>query len=1178
MSDSSQPPGILLDSLSEGVYMVDGRGKVIAVNRRLSELLELPQDFLKPGDPGEKLPERLRRGEPEAGPAPFHDLARLFARPPKRPVAHRHHCPDGRALEVRLRPLPGGGFLALLAEGAGSGPATDPGPQGEAQAPESSRSPQPAQPSDELLRQALDSIADGFGIFDAQDHLRLMNKLYLGYTSKDAGGPGLGITFEDLMRQDQRHGFYVRATGSEAEFIEDRIQAHREGAGRPINFRTHDGRWAQSRDYRLPDGSTVVVRTDVTELIERDRALRESQASLANAQRIAKLGSWELDLTDRVDLAANALRWSEETFRIFGCQPGEFEPSVERFLTFVHPDDRGKIRDAMRLSIESGAAYSLEHRLIRPDGSEIVVHEKSDLVMTPGGDRPQKMVGTVQDITQQKRAEAALQAYQARLDLALRTAKAAYWEMDLADSSHSLSSNYYAMLGYGESEAPKTREEWLSLLHPDDRGTLGAHQVLPPNDRSSHEFEFRILARDGDWRWLLSHFSAVAFDRLGRPTRLLGIDTDITQRKQNQLALQQARQRAQQYLDIAGVIIVVLNADHSVALLNRKGCEILGVSEPEALGRDWFDSFAPDEEREAQRAKFAAFMSGTAAPVRDIDLAVKTRSGGVRLVTWHDALLRDGDGAIIGAICSGEDTTEQRATERKRDEFRTLLEATSEASPDGMLVTDAGGRYLFWNNRFKEMWRIPKPFLQARRTIATQADSNLRVYTDQVVDPQTFLAEIARTYDQERPPSSSFADIALKDGRIFTRHAARVAAGKLPYATVAWVYRDVTLPRKRDAELAQTQRLTSVGEMSGGIAHELNNLLMVIGGNLELIEMQGHRGNPEALAKLAKTAYRAVERGAELIQDLLSFSRRQPLAPKPTDVNAFIAETTKSLQRLLGQSVNIKFVPGADLRPTVVDQGLLQTSLISLATNARDAMPNGGSLVIETSAATIDEATAGRPAELGPGEYILITVTDNGNGMSADVAKRAFEPFFTTKPVGKGTGLGLSVVYGFVKQSGGHVAIHSKEGQGTSIHIYLPRTAGDARADAPSPLATAIRGNRQAILLVEDEPLVMEVARAFLSDLGYTVLEAGNGPEALKILGSDEPIDLLFTDVVLPDGMNGVDIARAAEQLRPGLKVLYASGYTQEALIHQGQLAPGVNLLTKPYRKSELAQAIRAIL
>ncbi|HEX3066140.1 MAG TPA: PAS domain-containing protein, partial [Dongiaceae bacterium] len=508
--------------------------------------------------------------------APLLPFLHAIAAAPAEPLTRQVTTASGRVLEIRGHPDQAGGHVVILGDVS-----------------ELHR----LQRKDDLLRRALDVIADGFAIFDSQDRLAIMNRRYLGYSPQDGDGDVMGITFENLMSQDSRHRFYPQVIGHEAPFIAARIQAHREGQGRPINFQIGDGGWAQARDYRLADGSTVVMRSDVSELVERDHALRESQASLAAAQHVARLGSWELDLT-----GSNRLIWSDETFRIFGYEPGEIPASNELFFEAVHPDDRARVRAVEAHTLATGTPYSIEHRILRPDGSEIVVHERSEVILAADGKTPLKMVGTVQDITGQKRAEAALQANQERLDLALQTAKAAYWELDLTTAAHSLSANYFVMLGYSPAEAPKGREGWLSLLHPDDVEGLSHNQNLLPNDRSSHEYEFRIRAADGSWRWILSRFRAMAFDNLGRPSRLLGIDLDTTSRKQNELALREARQRAQRYLDIAGVIIVVLDADHRVALLNRKGCEILGVSEREALGRNWFDAFSPDEEREQQRA------------------------------------------------------------------------------------------------------------------------------------------------------------------------------------------------------------------------------------------------------------------------------------------------------------------------------------------------------------------------------------------------------------------------------------------------------------------------------------------------------------------------------------------------------------------------------------------------
>jgi signal transduction histidine kinase len=418
-------------------------------------------------------------------------------------------------------------------------------------------------------------------------------------------------------------------------------------------------------------------------------------------------------------------------------------------------------------------------------------------------------------------------------------------------------------------------------------------------------------------------------------------------------------------------------------------------------------------------------------------------------------------------------------------------------------------------------------------------------------------------------------ELFLKDGRVFVSHAARVSSGTPPIEAVAWIYRDVTDERQKDAELAQSQRLTAIGQLSGGIAHELNNLLTVICGNLELI--QEMKADEREVTALTDPALGAVERGAELIQALLAFSRQQPLAPQTTDVSALIVNVLRMMPHLLGAGITVHFDAASDLWRTVIDSGQLQTALINLATNARDAMPNGGTLSIETRNRAFEEGEPGQLTEIAPGDYVEIAVTDEGEGMSPDVAARAFEPFFTTKEVGKGTGLGLSMVFGFVKQSGGHVSLYSEPGHGTTVRLYLPRSAADPKEE-PKPIPTLARTHNETVLLVEDEPEVSAVAQAILGSLGYRVIGAADGPQALGVIDRGDHVDLLFTDVILPQGMNGAEVAEKAKARRPDLKVLFCSGYTREALIHQGRLDPEVSLLQKPYRRHELAQAVESML
>jgi PAS domain S-box-containing protein len=857
---------------------------------------------------------------------------------------------------------------------------------------------------------------------------------------------------------------------------------------------------------------------------------------------------------------------------LFGYSQAQIA-DLEAWWLSAYPDPtyREGLRNEWRRRIARAAASG---RAAEPMDTHVTCIDGSirnvEIHLTPAGEA---FVVTFIDVSRRKRNEATLRDYQARLDLTLATAKAAYWELNLASGTHKLSPNYYALLGYAATAAPRDRAGWLALLHPDDVAEFERRQQAAVPTATEGWSEFRIRASDGSWRWLLSHFRAVDFDRGGTPGRLIGIDLDITSRKQAELALQAARDRAQQYLDIAGVILVALDCHGAITLLNRRGCEVLQVGEAEILGRDWYDIFAPLEEREEQRAIYHAFICGARGEQDDIELTAVVGCGEQRLIKWRSVLLHDEAGRVIGSLSSGEDVTAQRAAERKRDEARALIAATAEASPDGLLVTDSEGRYLFWNNRLREMWGLAEDYLRLRQIESRVTQELLAPYLSKVVEPESFLAQTEGIYGSgARAPISG--DLVLNDGRVFASYTARVASGTL--SAVAWICRDVTEEKRRDAELAQSQRLNAIGELSGGVAHDFNNLLTIIGGNLELI--QGCVAGSQPAGSFAETALAAVQRGAELTQRLLAFSRQQPLAPSLTDVNGLIGEVLEMLPRMLGEAITLEFLPAAELWPTVVDPGQLQTALINLATNARDAMPNGGSMRVATANCVVDDGYAGSVAELLPGAYVEIRVTDEGPGMPSEIAKRAFEPFFTTKPVGQGTGLGLSMVFGFVKQSGGHVAIDSEEKHGTTIRILLPRAPVEAKPALANPPPGRRRRPGMTVLLVEDEPAVSGVARAFLEDLDCRVVEARSGPEALALLHGGTAADLLFTDVILPGGMTGPEVAAAAVALRPELRVLYASGYAEEALTRVGQLDRAVVLLQKPYRKQELVQALDRVM
>jgi signal transduction histidine kinase len=385
--------------------------------------------------------------------------------------------------------------------------------------------------------------------------------------------------------------------------------------------------------------------------------------------------------------------------------------------------------------------------------------------------------------------------------------------------------------------------------------------------------------------------------------------------------------------------------------------------------------------------------------------------------------------------------------------------------------------------------------------------------------------------------------------------------------------------RANEEALRQSQKMEAVGQLTGGVAHDFNNLLQVIIGNLDTIE----RTLPEESARLKRAASQALKgarRAASLTQRLLAFSRRQPLDPKPVNVNALVTSLSELVHRTLGETVAVETVLAAGLWQVEVDPNELESAILNLAVNARDAMPEGGRLTIETANSHIDEAYASNYAEVTPGQYVCISVSDTGKGMDEGTVARAFEPFFTTKPVGRGTGLGLSQVYGFVKQSGGHVKIYSEVGHGTTVKIYLPRLTSDglAEEDAVGDALAPDAESEETILVVEDDDDVRTYSVDILRELGYRVIEAHDGPSALRLLERQTRVDLLFTDVVLPSGMTGAQVAEQARALRPGLKVLFTTGYARNAIIHQGRLDKGVKLITKPFASNELAAKVRDVL
>lgn len=624
---------------------------------------------------------------------------------------------------------------------------------------------------------------------------------------------------------------------------------------------------------------------------------------------------------------------------------------------------------------------------------------------------------------------------------------------------------------------------------------------------------------------------------------------------------------------VTELAVFALTPDGFISTWNPGATAIYGYTPGEIIGKH-SSILLPDnlQEREAFELEFhRAHEKGSSVT----EGWRKRKDGSVLWASIVTTALVDANGTLLGfAKLVRDESEKQKAHEaviESERRFRLLVDGVSDyaifmLSPEG-LVTN-------WNNGARRI----KGY-SAQEVIGSHFS---RFYTPEDAAaglPQRALEIAAR---EGRFESEGWR--VRRDGTRFVAHvvvdAIRDNSGTL--LGFAKITRDVTEKREADkllettkAELFQAQKMEAIGKLTGGVAHDFNNVLQVLRGNLELLQSRCAR-DQWTMERLGN-AIEAVERGATLASQLLAFGRRQALRPEPVNLAAMVRGTDDLLRRALGETIEVETVVAGGLWNAFVDVHQLENVLLNLAINARDAMPEGGKLTLELANAMLDDSYVRSLSDVPAGQYVMLAVSDTGFGMSADVLEKAFDPFFTTKPEGQGTGLGLSMAYGFVKQSGGHIRIYSEPGHGTAVRIYLPRTSADARG-AVTRLNAPAMGGIETVLVVEDDKKVQATVIAMLTDLGYNVLKADNADQAIAVLSSGVHVDLLFTDVVMPGTLKSPEMARTAVQIQPHLRVLFTSGYTQNAIVHGGRLDPGVELLSKPYSRKELAHKIRHIL
>jgi len=932
-------------------------------------------------------------------------------------------------------------------------------------------------------------------------------------------------------------------------------------------------------------------------LTELDRRLRDlsdpleiaatAQAALGAQLKASRVGYGEVDESERYFTTAD--NWTDGTVPprhgthdLAGFGP-EIWTALRRgeklVVRDVRADPRTSAPDAVAAFEAIDTAAVVTATLVK-DGrmrAALYVHHREPQRWS---DDDATLVEEVAERTwaavERARAEAKLRESEARFRNMADHAPVMMWVTDATGYCTYLSRGWYEFTGQTPAEAEGFG--WLDATHPDDKAEAERVFTEANAARAPIRLEYRLRRADGSYRWAIDA-AAPRFGPDGAFLGYVGSVIDIDERRE-------AEERLRAFADAVPAFVWFATPDGSLHYFNRRWYEYTGQTEAEALPDGWTSTLHPDDAARTAELWADARARGV---TYEIEVRYRRRDGSYRWYVARAEPVRDAAGGIVRWFGTSVDIHDRRLAEEELRRLNETLESrVAEALAERKLWADVfestdaligavGPDHCFlalnkaYADEFERIFGVRPSRGDCLGDLLAHLPEHraaaVAIWDRALAGEEFVVTEAFGDTDRVRPYYElRFNPLLDKDGR---------TVGAFQYAV------DVTERLRNEARLVQAQealrqaqKMESIGQLTGGIAHDFNNLLTGIIGSLDLLERRVSIGRTENLERYTTTALASARRAAALTQRLLAFSRRQALDPKPTDLNALVRSMEDLIRRSVGERVAVEAVVAGGLWATKIDRNQLESALLNLCVNARDAMPDGGRITVETSNGHLDAAYAARHADVKPGQYVVLSVTDTGTGMSPDVIARAFEPFFTTKPIGKGTGLGLSQLHGFVKQSGGHVAIYSEPGHGTTVRIYLPRHHGAAETERDHALPELARTEaNETVLVVEDEDTVRMLVVDVLDELGYAALEAVDADGALAILESGAPIDLLVTDVGLP-GMNGRQLADRARELRPDLKVLFITGYAHNAAVGNGLLEPGMAVVTKPFAVDHLAARI----
>lgn len=854
------------------------------------------------------------------------------------------------------------------------------------------------------------------------------------------------------------------------------------------------------------------------------------------------------------DLDGRITLWNAGAMAMLGWTEAEMlDRPIDLFFT---PEDRAAGRPAAkrREALETGRAHDARWHL-RKSGERLWGLSE----MTPLRNDAGEAIGLVKlmrDRTHEHEAQQALRMSEEQLRRAQVAGGVGLFSVDIAANTVTGTDEFCRIFGV-EQRGPVPPETFEQIVVSEDRGT--ASNLKRRNDAAaSLDVEYRIRRADTGEERVIARKADFEFDAHGEPVRMVGVVQDITERRRTQSALEKSEAQFSLLAQTMPAQIWTARADGRFDWFNDRAYAYCGEPRGSLVGEDWTSIVHPADRAATMESWRHSLLTGE---VFDAELRLRDATGHYR---WHlsRALpLTDARGATTTWVGTNTEIEAQKQAEAAYAQDRDRLWTISR---DLMLVCDFTGMITAVNPSAERLLGWHEGEMLGRRIASFIHPEDLEATASEVAKLSTGVRTIAfeNRYRTRDGDYRLLAWTAVPDER-------RIHA----------IGRDITDQRAVEDALRQSQKMEAVGQLTGGIAHDFNNLLQGITGSLDMMHSRLAQGRTQDIDRWLTGARTSAERAAALTHRLLAFSRRQPLDPRPVRTNPLVSSIEDMLRRTLGEHIELKFVLPDGLWLTRCDPNQLESAILNLVINARDAMPGGGRLTIETSNTHLDAHYAAHQRDVKPGQYVCIAITDTGVGMSRETAARAFEPFFTTKPIGQGTGLGLSMIYGFARQSEGYARIYSEEGTGTTVRLYLPRHEGaDDVPPAPLPHEGApIARDGEVVLVVEDEPVVRGLILEVLDELGYQAIEAADGPAGLAILQSQQRIDLLVTDIGLP-GLNGRQVADAGRIARPGLKVLFMTGYAENAAMASGFLEPGMAMITKPFAVDIIAQRIREII